>query len=86
MDIRIRAVCQAAGSKICDYRQYIYFLILTQLKPLYFSVAMLNSIALYIFTKFYYILGNITQGFNRFLILVYVLWDTTRREINVHFI
>jgi hypothetical protein len=76
-EINIQNLCQAANTKIRDYKQYIYFLILTQFKPLYYFISVLTSIVLYIFTQLllYYISGNITQGFNRFLTLVYVLWD-----------
>jgi len=40
-------------------------------------VSVLTSIALYIFTHLliYYISWNMTQGFERFLTLVYILWD-----------
>jgi len=44
-----------------------------------YHVSKLTPISSQIFTPLTYITGNIIQSFNRFLTLVYVLWDPIRQ-------
>jgi len=45
---------------------------------------LLLSFQIFMKLLLYHITGNLTQGFNGFLTLMYVLWDLIRHEINVH--